>query len=142
MNGKTVSVETAKIHINDMIAIGIKSGNNKYGEYKPTLAVANAGHNVEGKEFNTSNVGGTVEKGITIEVAVPNLIDFNIDFRSDSTTQYTNNYGLGTSLAVKAVENLNLKVGFGIDFFGAKPWGLSASADVKTKKILRLPAGF
>ena len=120
---KAVSIETAKIHLNDMIAIGIKEGSNKYGEYKPVTAVKSDCH------YATGNVGGNVTDGITVEVAVPDLIDFNIDFRS--VEQYTNQYGIGTSLAVKAVENLNLKVGFGIDFYNNNPWGLSASADYK-----------
>ena len=120
---KAAAVDYAKIHLNDMIAIGIREGSNKYGEYKPVTAVASDCH------YATSNVGGTVTDGITVEVAVPDLIDFNIDFRS--VEQYTNNYGIGTKLAVKAVENLNLAVGFGIDFFGGNPWGLSASADYK-----------
>ncbi len=120
---KKVTVDVAKIHISDMLAIGIREGSNKYGEYKPVTAVKSDGH------FKTDNVGGTVTDGITLEVALPDLLDLNIDFRSEE--QYTNNYGIGTSLAVKAVENLNLKVGFGIDFFGNNPWGLSASADYK-----------
>lgn len=122
--GKSVAVDVAKIHISDMLAIGIREGSNKYGEYKPTLAVfSDKGH------VKTDNVGGAVTDGITLEVKLPDLLDLNIDFRS--VEQYTNNYGIGTSLAVKAVENLNLKVGFGIDFFNNNPWGLSASADYK-----------
>ena len=119
----TIKVDKAKIHINDMLAIGILEGSNTYGKYEPITAVASKGH------FATANVGGTVTDGITLEVALPDLLDLNIDFRS--IEQYTNNYGIGTSLAVKAVENLNLKLGFGIDFFGNNPWGLSASADYK-----------
>ncbi len=122
--GKSVAVDVAKIHISDMLAIGIREGSNKYGEYKPTLAVfSDKGH------IKTDNVGGRVTDGITLEVKLPDLLDLNIDFRS--VEQYTNEYGIGTSLAVKAVENLNLKVGFGIDFFDNNPWGLSASADYK-----------
>lgn len=120
---KKVAVDVAKIHISDMLAIGIREGSNKYGEYKPVTAVKSDGH------YATSNVGGAVTDGITLEVKLPDLLDLNIDFRS--VEQYTNNYGIGTSLAVKAVENLNLKVGFGIDFFNNNPWGLSASADYK-----------
>lgn len=120
---KKVTVDTAKIHLSDMLAIGIRAGTNKYGEYKPVTAVKSDCH------YATSNVGGTVTDGITLEVALPDLLDFNVDFRS--LPQYQDSYGIGTSLAVKAVENLNLKVGFGIDFFGNNPWGLSASADYK-----------
>ena len=113
----------AKIHLNDMIAIGIRAGTNKYGAYSPVSAVKSS-------HFGLGAVGGTVTQGITVEVALPDLLDLNIDFRSDDSAQYTNNYGLGTSLAVKAVENLNLAVGFGIDF-DPSVWGLSASADYK-----------
>ena len=127
-----VTVDKAKLHINDMIAVGILSGSNAYGKYEPITAVKSKGH------FPTANVGGNVKQGITLEVALPDLLDLNIDFRSEDITDadgtkadYTNNYGIGTSLAVKAVENLNLKLGFGIDFYGNNPWGLSASADYK-----------
>jgi len=172
-NGAKVKVDKAKLHINDMIAIGILSGDNKYGEYKPTLAVFS-----DKKHFMTSDVGGTVTDGITLEITLDKLLDLNIDFRSlpdafaytgtlteptkvefDGTNvdayntylqqkesydkvvayykgkfkenYYTNNYGIGTQVALKAVDNLNFKVGFGIDFFGSNPWGLSVSTDYK-----------
>ena len=117
------TVDFAKIHINDMIAIGIMSGSNAYGGYKPVTAVKSDCH------YATSDVGGTVTKGITLEVSLPDLLDLNIDFRS--VPKYNDNYGIGTKLAIKAVENLNFGVGFGIDFFDPKPWGLSAWADYK-----------
>ena len=188
-NGANLKVNTATLHINDMITVGILSGSNAYGEYKPVLAVfSDNGH------LKTDNVGGTVANGVTIGVSLPKLLDVNVDFRSapktvttkkftntlkeptwdfeDPTkgkdengnawtssdtyydyliakakyddaaaketagtstedTYYTNNYGIGTSVAVNAVENLSLKLGFGIDFFAKNPWGLSASADYK-----------
>jgi len=188
-NGVKAKVDSAKLHINDMITVGILSGSNAYGEYKPVLAVfSDKGH------LKTDSVGGTVANGITIGVALPDLLDVSVDFRSapetvttkthtatlkeptwdfsdvtkgknengvawtigstyldylvakakydadvaketagttSEDTYYTNHYGVGTTVAVKAVDNLGLKLGFGIDFFAKNPWGLSASADYK-----------
>ena len=121
---KTAAVDFAKIHLNDMIAIGITAGDNLYGGYKPTLAVfSDNGH------FATDSVGGAVTQGITVEVALPDLLNFNLEFRSKP--QYQDNYGIGAEVALKAVENLNFSVGFGIDLFGGNPWGLAIGADYK-----------
>lgn len=120
---KKVTVDVAKIHITDMIAIGIREGSNKYGSYKPVTAVKSDTH------YPIDSVGGNVTDGITVEVALPNLLNLNIDFRS--VEQYTNNYGIGASVELKAVEDLSVKAGFGIDFYNNNPWGLSASADYK-----------
>jgi len=199
----TASVDTAKIHINDMIAIGILSGSNAYGEYKPTLAVfSDKGH------VKTDKVGGAVTQGINVDVTLDKLLDLSVDFRSAPTAayaeagykdafgvdptkaaersvkpenfetfeaywtalqaenatvksksdtiaaenarlqayndwkkakdgykdygNYANQYGIGAKLALKAVDNLNLSVGFGMDFYGTtKPWGLAVAADYK-----------
>ena len=201
-NGKTAAVDFAKIHIlDDMLAIGIRSGSNAYGEFKPTLAVWN--YNADststaGTGFKGEKVGGSVTDGITIQFK-HDLIDANVEFRSaksaayadvdyktafgddateaakidpksyatfeaywaaleaDGTAtaitaenkklaayntwnkaknykdegQYTNNYGMGIDLNVKALADLSLKVGFGMDFFGKNPVGIYTAADYK-----------
>ena len=206
--GASVSVETAKIHINDMIAIGILSGSNAYGEYKPTLAVFSDKDFSDKGHVKTDKVGGAVTQGINVDVTLDKLLDLSVDFRSAPTAaykeagykdafgvdptkavkrsvkpedfetfeaywaalvaengtvksnsdtiaaenaklqayndwkkakdgytdygNYANQYGIGAKLALKAVDNLNLSVGFGMDFYGTtKPWGLAVAADYK-----------
>ena len=90
LNEKTAAIDFAKIHLLDnMLAIGIRSGDNKYGKYEPAVAVHNyvKDRKVDGASANTGDgiqgaeVGGTVTDGITIEFT-HDLLDLNIDFRS------------------------------------------------------------
>ena len=214
-DARKVAVGSAKIHLNDMLAIGIRKGDNTYGKYEPAVAVHNyvEDRKVDGAAAYTgdgikqgSEVGGTVTQGITIEFT-NDLLDANIDFRSTPLTQaainsvsgykaddlikayllghgytgmtddqykamkkfdgsnwdayqaylaakaridaqlayvpdgaegvFTDRYGIGTDVNVKAVDNLSLKLGFGIDFWNWKrtdennPFGLYAAADYK-----------
>jgi len=128
-NGKA-SVDTAKIHIGENFAIGIRSGDVQNGGYKLALAAAS-----DSDTFNVGAFGGSgnTKQGVTFEVALPSVLNLNIDFRSDNTTQYTNNYGVAADVDVKAVDGLTLKVGFGMDFYGAKDKGLFAQLGYAAK---------
>jgi len=135
-NGKTVGVDKAKLHITDMIAIGIRKGNVTNGGYKLALAADSDQDTL----FNVGAFGGSAAttQGITLEIALPDLLNLNIDFRSEdidnpanTKADYTNNYGIAADVDVKAVDNLTLKVGYGMDFYGTKTKGLFAQFGYK-----------
>ena len=135
-----ISVASAKLHITDMFAIGIRKGDVQNGGFNPALAADS-----DQDTFGVGAYGGsaTVTQGITLEVSLPELLAFNIDFRSqeggrdkavdgdDAKSNYTDNYGIAFDVDVKAVENLTLNAGYGMDFFGAKAKGLFAQAAYK-----------
>ena len=135
-----VSVASAKLHITDMFAISILKGDVQNGGYNPVLAADSDQDTLGVGAFGGSD---SVTQGITLEVSLPDLLAFNIDFRSedngrakavdgdDAKSNYTDNYGIAFDVDVKAVENLTLKAGYGMDFFGAKAKGLFAQAAYK-----------
>ncbi|MCR4940556.1 MAG: hypothetical protein K5930_10695 [Treponemataceae bacterium] len=110
-NGKNASVDYAKLHIGDMFTISIMDADVRNGGYKLALA-ANSDKDV----FNVGAFGGNadIKKGLTFGIALPDLLNLNIDFRS--TDGLNNLYGVAADIDLKAVENLTFKLGYGLDF--------------------------